>query len=286
MFHYFALSLCLIFFITSGYANQLETEDTSLEASNTLIPGKIFHDRLQDGSLGPEMLVIPAGQFRMGNLQNGGHPDEQPVHTVFIKRFALGRSEVTFADYDRFAKATRRKKPDDKGWGRGNRPVIFVSYEDAIAYARWLSQQTGQQYRLPTEAEWEYAAKAGTETKYWWGNQIGKNRAACHKCQSQWGYEAPNEMPAPVCSFPANDFGLCDTVGNVWEWTCSQYDKKYRGKELYCVLNKTKRNEHRVIRGGSWFDQPSQVRATQRGFNRLDYRRAFVGFRLWRRVAR
>jgi hypothetical protein len=91
--------------------------------------------------------------------------------------FAMGRYEVTFAEYDKFAQATGREKPSDEGWGRGNRPVINVSWHEATAYAKWLSQQTGQQYRLPTEAEWEYAARAGKTTKYWWGNQIGSNKA-------------------------------------------------------------------------------------------------------------
>ncbi|MEN8221031.1 MAG: SUMF1/EgtB/PvdO family nonheme iron enzyme [Pseudomonadota bacterium] len=134
---------------------------------------KVFRDRLKDGSLGPEMVWIPAGTFRMGDIQGGGHDNEKPVHQVSVSRFAIGKYEVTFAEYDKFAQATGRKKPNDRGWGRGNRPVINVSWHDATAYAEWLSQQTGQKYRLPTEAEWEYAARAGTTTKYWWGNQMG-----------------------------------------------------------------------------------------------------------------
>ncbi len=130
--------------------------------------GKVFRDRLKDGTQGPEMVWIPAGSFRMGDLQAGGDSDEKPVHRVSItQRFAMGRYEVTFAEYDKFAQATGRKKPDDGGWGRGNRPVINVSWHDATAYAEWLSEQTGQTYRLPTEAEWEYAARGGTDTKYW-----------------------------------------------------------------------------------------------------------------------
>ncbi|MEN8220290.1 MAG: SUMF1/EgtB/PvdO family nonheme iron enzyme [Pseudomonadota bacterium] len=133
--------------------------------------GKVFQDRLKDGSFGPEMVWIPAGSFRMGDIQGGGWNSEKPVHRVSIRQgFAMGRYEVTFAEYDKFAEATGREKPSDLGWGRGNRPVINVSWHDAVAYTQWLSQQTGKKYRLPTEAEWEYAARAGTETKYWWGN--------------------------------------------------------------------------------------------------------------------
>ena len=171
-------------------------------------PGTVFRDSLADGGSGPEMVWIPAGSFRMGDIQGGGDSDEKPVHRVSVGKFAMGKFEVTFAEYDKFAQATGRKKPNDRGWGRGNRPVINVSWNDATAYAKWLSNQTGKTYRLPTEAEWEYAARAGTETKYWWGNDLGKNRAACDGCGSQWD----NKQTAPVGSFSANKFGLYDTV--------------------------------------------------------------------------
>lgn len=151
-------------------------------------PPNTFRDHLRDRSQGPEMVVIPAGVFRMGDIQGGGYDHEKPVHEVRIsKRFAIGKYEVTFADYDKFAKATGQKLPEDGGWGRDKRPVIDVSWEDAEKYTEWLSKQTGKRYRLPTEAEWEYAARAGTETPYWWGNDIGHNRANCKGCGSQWG---------------------------------------------------------------------------------------------------
>jgi formylglycine-generating enzyme required for sulfatase activity len=274
MFYYL---LSLILFLIPFVANTSNNK-------STLMPGEIFQDRLQDGSLGPEMVVIPAGQFQMGNLQSNKAPNEYPVPTFVLDRFAIGRSEVTFAHYDHFVEVTGRAKPDDRGWGRGKRPVIFVSFYDAMAYTAWLSEQTGHEYRLPTEAEWEYAARAGTKTRYWWGNRIGQNRAACDGCRAQWGYEALHEMTAPVCSFPANPFGLCDTVGNVWEWTCSAYEKPYQGKEQQCSFRKNKPNARRAIRGGSWFSKSWQVRVSKRSWNLSDYRRAFVGFRVWRRI--
>ncbi len=210
---------------------------------------EIFQDTLADGSLGPEMVVIPAGTFRMGDIQGGGFSREQPVHEVSVARFAMGRYEVTFAEYDRFVEATGRERPSDVGWGRGDRPVINVSWNDVTAYAEWLSEQTGQQYRLPTEAEWEYAARAGTETKYWWGDDIGSNNANCWKesCDDSFEYTAP------VGSFEPNPFGLFDVLGNVWEWTCSEYENKYSGKEQYC-LSKSEVNDGGlfVLRGGSW----------------------------------
>jgi formylglycine-generating enzyme required for sulfatase activity/tetratricopeptide (TPR) repeat protein len=220
--------------------------------------GKVFQDRLKDGSLGPKMVWIPAGQFRMGDR-----------HEVSVDGFAMSQYEVTFAEYDKFAEATGREKPDDEGWGRGNRPVINVSWHDATAYAEWLSTQTGQKYRLPTEAEWEYAARAGTETKYWWGNEIGSNKANCsnYSCGDSFKYTAP------VGSFEPNPFGLYDTAGNVWEWTCSEYSSSYDGSEKSC-------EEHvslAVIRGGPW-----DVRVAGRDRYSDDSRYALVGFRLAR----
>ncbi len=131
-----------------------------------------FVHRLKDGSQGPAMLVIPAGRFLMGSpareIERFGH--EGPQHPVTLARpFAIGRYAVTFAEYDAFCAGTRRPKPGDQGWGRGLRPVINVSWDDAVAYCAWLSQQTGRAYRLPSEAEWEYAARAGTTTAFWWG---------------------------------------------------------------------------------------------------------------------
>jgi len=171
------------------------------------------------------MVVIPAGTFRMGDIQGGGWSDEQPVHQVSVARFAMGKYEVTFAEYDKFAEATGRSKPDDYGWGRGNRPVMNVSWDDATAYLDWLAEQTGKPYRLPTEAEWEYAARAGTETQYWWGNDIGTNLANCYSSGSEWS----GKQTAPVGSFQANPFGLYDTVGNLWEWCADPWHSNYQG---------------------------------------------------------
>ncbi len=244
--------------------------------SQTVVQSKVFQDRLRGGGLGPKMVRIPAGSFRMGDIQGGGGSDEQPVHRVSVGKFAMGMYEVTFAEYDKFADATGRKKPDDEGWGRGNRPVINVSWNDATAYAKWLSNQTGKKYRLPTEAEWEYAARAGTETKYWWGNDIGKNRANCDSCGSQWD----NKQTAPVGSFSANQFGLYDTVGNLWEWTCSEYEKKYNGKEKQCVRNASRLS----LRGGSWNYNARLVRSAYRINWWSTFRLHNVGFRVSRLV--
>ncbi|OQY51224.1 MAG: hypothetical protein B6247_19940 [Candidatus Parabeggiatoa sp. nov. 2] len=229
---------------------------------------KTFRDKLKDGGKGPEMVWIPAGRFRMGDIQGGGRDNEQPVHDIYVGSFAMGRYPVTFAEYDRFAKATGREIPDDEGWGRDNRPVIIVSWYDAIAYTEWLTQQTGKHYRLPTEAEWEYAARARTETKYWWGDDIGTNRANCSGSGSRFS----GKKTAPVGSFKPNPFGLYDTVGNVWEWTCSEYEEKYRGKETECISKNNAKNNKKtklVFRGGSFHKNERQWRKID---SRLTYR--------------
>jgi formylglycine-generating enzyme required for sulfatase activity len=239
-------------------------------------PGEVFRDTLGDGSLGPEMVKIPAGSFRMGDIQGGGYGDELPVHRVSVNAFAMGRYEVTFEEYDRFADATGRGKPDDSAWGRGNlnlNPVIKVSWYDATAYAAWLSLQTGQQYRLPTEAEWEYAARAGTETKYWWGNEIGSNQANCRNSDCGDSFKET----APVGSFAANPFGLYDTAGNVWEWTCSEYESSYNGKEEYCSDA-----GFLVLRGGAWSEGARMSRSAHRFWTSGTDRFWYFGFRLAR----
>ncbi|MCK5667050.1 MAG: formylglycine-generating enzyme family protein [Thiotrichaceae bacterium] len=217
-----------------------------------------FHDNLQNGNIGPDMVWIPPGRFEMGSVL--GQETELPVHRVSVKQFAMGRYEVTFAEYDQFANAVGRTKPSDEGWGRGNRPVINISWYDAIAYTQWLSEQTGQNYRLPTEKEWEYAARAGSITEYWWdSDKIGVKQALCDGCGSSWD----NEKTAPVGSFAPNPFDLYDTVGNVGEWTCSEYENKYEGKEELCLLN-NKEAERIAIRSGNVFDLPTSVRSASR----------------------
>jgi len=237
--------------------------------------GQAFRDNLSDGGLGPEMVIIPAGRFQMGDIQSQGDSDERPVHWLSIDRFAMGRYEVTFAEYDRFATMTGAKKPYDQGWGRGNRPVINVSIEDAYAYSEWLTEQTRYKYRLPTEAEWEYAARAKTTSQYWWGEKMGFYHANCDGCGSRWD----NKKTAPVGSFAANFFNLYDMLGNVYEWTCSKYEKRYTGKEQSC-LSQHNADSLWVLRGGSWYSLPGYIRVSARFRKNLTHHDFTVGFRL------
>jgi len=242
--------------------------------------GTIFRDRLADGSEGPELVVIPAGEFWMGSDKTRdpeAYDDELPRHRVSIaKAFALGRYPVTFAEYERFAEAAGRKPPEDQGWGREDRPVINVSWEDALAYCAWLSEQTGRPYRLPTEAEWEYAARAGTETRYWWGDEAGKNNANCNGCGSEWD----NRQTAPVGSFRPSPWGLHDMLGNVWEWLQDCWHDRYEGAPEDGSAWEAGDCSRRVVRGGSWFNDPRYLRSADRSWYFTDYRNNNIGFRL------
>jgi len=244
--------------------------------------GKAFRDKLDDGSLGPKMVLIPAGNFKMGDIQGAGDDDEKPVHEVTIKEpFAIGRYEVTFAEYDKFAEAKDGiENPDDEGWGRGNRPVINVSWNDAVEYAKWLSEQTGEKYGLPSEAEWEYAAHAGTETKYWWGNEIGENWANCDgSCGDTFEYTSP------VGSFGANSFGLFDTSGNVWEWVADGWHGDYTNAPNDGRVWAEGADESvRVLRGGSWSSLSDYFRTAFRFRNFPVVRYNNLGFRVVCRV--
>ncbi|MEN8214819.1 MAG: formylglycine-generating enzyme family protein [Pseudomonadota bacterium] len=240
-----------------------------LESQSPAVAGQMFRDRLKDGSKGPEMVWIPAGRFQMGNIHGSGDADEQPVHPVSIEAFAMGRYEVTIAEYQKFAKATKSSERD-------NLPVVEVSWNQAKAYVEWLSEQTGKKYRLPTEAEWEYAARAGTTTQYWRGNAIGSNKANCWKsyCGDKF------EETAPVGTYAPNSFGLYDIIGNVWEWTCSEYENKYSGKEQHC--SDTKNDNLIVLRGGSWNSVAWRLRSTERHKGQPAERDKAIGFRIVR----
>ncbi len=247
------------------------------------IPGSIVQpdtEQPKAAVIEPEMVRIPSGKFLMGSVD--GSDDEKPQHEVTIAyAFEISQYEVTFAEYDHFAKVTNRTLPDDRGWGRENRPVINVSFDDAQAYAQWLSQQTGKKYRLPTEAEWEYVARAGTQTAYWWGDDIGKNNAVCDGCGSAWD----NRQTAPVGSFKPNLFGLFDTAGNVWEWTQDCWHSNYDNapKDGSAWLEKDGGDcGVRVVRGGSWVDFPQILRSAFRyRFNSVGAY-IFLGFRISR----
>ena len=258
-----------------------------LEALVAAREGRLLYkagDIIQDCRQCPQMVYIPAGSFRMGDIQGGGGSDEKPVHRVSVKAFLMSATEVTFAEWDACVAAGGcddsgpRSAGGDNGWGRGTRPVIEVSWEDAQQYVKWISAKTGEQYRLPSEAEWEYAARAGSETKYSWGNSIGNNKANCDGCGSRWD----DSQTAPVASFTANAFGLYDMHGNVWEWTQDCWNGSYKGAPSDGTAWLSGECGKRVLRGGSWSGYPNILRSANRNIYTAGNRNIINGFRLSR----
>ncbi len=257
-------------------------------ATNTgPVPPQVFRDI--DSPWCPEMVVIPGGRFVMGSPPNeeGRNDNEGPQHFVTIaESFALGRYLVTFDEYDEFAATTGREPPGDEGWGRGRLPVINVSWDDAQAYVQWLSQQTGKSYRLPSEAEWEYACRASTTTPFHRGANISP-RLANYTADTAWGTDAirlGRKRTRPVGKFPANAFGLHDMHGNVLEWCADVWHDSYEGAPTDSTAwVEGGMQGCRVLRGGSWKSGPSSLRCAARAVSvRPNLAPGFVGFRVAR----
>ncbi|MEZ5477832.1 MAG: formylglycine-generating enzyme family protein [Thiolinea sp.] len=230
---------------------------------------------------GLTLIRIPAGRFQMGS--DDGANDEQPVHTVTLAReFWMSQTEITFDQYDAYVAAQPKiPQPDDRGWGRGHRPVINVSWEDAQGYVQWLTASQheslqGLQCRLPSEAEWEYAARAGTTSAYFWGDEIGSNKANCDGCGSQWD----NQQTAPVGSFAANVWDLHDMHGNVWEWVQDCHANNYQNTPVDGSAHEPADCAVRVLRGGSWLKTPAYLRSADRDSSHPDLRSDLIGFRV------
>ncbi len=250
-------------------------------ATPSLIPGQTFRDKLRTGGEGPLMVMIPSGRFLMGSANNesGRYDNESPQHEVQIAQpFALGVYAVTFDEYDRFCQETGRTKPGDRDWGRKNRPVINVSWHDAQAYCDWLSQLTnyGYRYRLPSEAEWEYACRAGTKTPYHTGETIAKH-------QANFG----SQQTVPVGSFPPNGSGLYDMHGNVWEWIQDCWHNNYQNapNDGSAWLEKDDGScdrRIRSVRGGAWDNIPQLLRSTSRYRLITNNAHDYLGFRIAR----
>jgi formylglycine-generating enzyme required for sulfatase activity/serine/threonine protein kinase len=233
--------------------------------------------RLQQLLADNAMVNIPAGSFRMGDLAGSGEDNQRPVRTVQVSAFRMSRYAVTFDQYEIFAEATGRDMPDDEGWGRGSRPVINITWHEAQAYADWLSEQTGLNFRLPSEAEWEYAARAGTETEYPWGDRIGSGNANCLECGAQW---AGRGVSSPAGSFAANDFGLYDMHGNVWEWVQDCWNDSYDGAPSNGSAWESGDCDLRVLRGGSWDFSPRWLRSAARNRYNVNASLEGIGFRV------
>jgi formylglycine-generating enzyme required for sulfatase activity len=234
----------------------------------------------------PDMIVIPAGMFSMGSPNPTAAVvllSEEPQHVVkFSKSFAVSKFELTFDQWDTCVTyGDCIIGVSDGGFGRGNQPVINVTWDDAKRYVAWLSKMTGQPYRLLTEAEYEYATRAGTQTAYPWGDEIvvgNKVMASCNGCDGKMQIQT-----ASVGSFGPNGFGLYDMVGNVWEWVEDCEHKNYIGAPTDGSAWTDGGNCHmRVARGGSWIDAPDKLRSANRDSGAADDRANFLGFRIAR----
>jgi formylglycine-generating enzyme required for sulfatase activity len=224
------------------------------------------------------MVVIPSGTFMMGSPdgEEGRYSNEWPVHSVFVRQpFQIGKYEVTLAEWGACVSSGGCNSywPDDRGWGRDNRPVINVSYRDAKAYTAWLSRKTGHSYRLPSEAEWEYAARAGTTTPYHFGNNI-KSSVANYNWLAAW--------PVAIGSYPANAFGLHDVHGNVHEWVEDCWNESYAGAPSDTNVWETGDCSRHVLRGGSLTSSPRAVRSANRSGGFISTRYFYTGFRIVR----
>ncbi len=252
----------------------------SADRNNEPATGTIIQDRLRRGGHGPTMVYLRGGEFVMGHQRNQLARDEIPPHVVKVPRFVISRDEVTYDDYRKFSKATGRALPYDQGWGRGSRPVVNVSWKEAVAYTKWLSQQTGRRYRLPSEAEWEYAAAAGGNSYYWWGYQIEENHANCFDCGSKWD----GISSAQTGSFDANAFGINDTAGNVMEWTLDCYHDSYEGAPGDGSPWLEEDCDQRVARGGAYNTPGDSLRTTKRFHYHPDAKLPSLGFRVVREM--
>ncbi|MES9959904.1 MAG: SUMF1/EgtB/PvdO family nonheme iron enzyme [Sedimenticola sp.] len=228
---------------------------------------------------------IPVGIYTMGSPQSEAERfDCEHQHDVSLAAFEILKTPVTFDMYDAYCTQDAVQQPDDESWGRGDRPVIHVSYWDAVQYCIWLQKQTGWLVRLPTEAEWEYACRAGTTTPFSTGDTISPQQAN-YNCHYHYG-DAPTADPVqkttPVFQYPGNPWGLQDMHGNVWEWCASLYDEDYAGLELKDASYDVNNHHPRVVRGGSWYNLPGALRCASRNQLPPDYSHYRVGFRLVR----
>lgn len=219
----------------------------------------------------PTMIPIPAGSFQMGSpaTEAGRTGNEDPLHEVTLPSFAIGQTEITFDEWDACVAGggCNDFEPSDRGYGKGLQPVIGVSWADANAYARWLSSKTGRTYRLPTEAEWEYAARGGTATAYWWGDYFD---AAI----------APSRAPVPVDTLVENPFGLKGMLGNAREWVEDCYINNYTSAPTDGTAQLAGDCARRVLRGGAWGRDPDDHRAANRARIDRNVRDKVFGFRV------
>lgn len=249
----------------------------SVTLRKTPVPGATFYNDLANGSKGPSMVIVPAGSYMMGNA---GDSVTSPAHRVRLPHpFAVSQYEITFADYEYFANATDRPVPNDNRWGRGSRPVINVSWQDAQDYVAWLRDTTGRKYRLPTEAEWEYLARAGTDSDFWWSDNSAQNANCRRGCNSEFS-NFFRAKTAPIGTYPSNPFSVFDTSGNVAEWVQDCYQDHYLGAPQDGSAVTMENCPSRSVRGGSAESALADIANHSRGHRDPNKSYADVGFRV------
>ncbi len=241
--------------------------------------GNIIQDSLSSGGDAPKMVVIPAGKFLMGS-SGSRYSEETPRREVTVEKFAVSQYEISFTEYDKFAEATGRKKPDSLYMDKNTHPVIFVSWDDAYYYTKWLSEQTGQKYRLPSEAEWEYMASSGKKTPFWWGFDEEPNKAHCFGC----GTGLDPRKPTKIGSFDPNPFNVYDTAGNVSEWVHDCWHDNYKKAPKYAEVWEGGDCAYRVTRGGAYSTPPQSIRSQKRDKFKSDQAYDHIGIRVVREI--
>lgn len=251
---------------------------TSISSLASCQDAEIFEpgDTFKDCDDCPTMITLPAGRFIMG-------ADDQretygPAHDQVVpKPFAIAATEITSTQYEVcVADGGCVGNKSDHGWGRGTQPVINVSWQDAVDYGAWLSRRTGFVYRLPTEIEWEYAARAGSETRYPWGNTVEEGNANCRRCGTEWS----GTRAAPVAQFPPNGFGLYDMNGNVSEWVADCWVERHQIGDN--IDEPSDSCSARVTRGGDWYYVPIMSTSAARKSNAPNLWSYTIGFRVVR----
>jgi formylglycine-generating enzyme required for sulfatase activity len=275
----------LVIVLVSSTATSLAQAPLAPAAELALKPT----DGFKECELCPELVVVPPGTFTMGSPkgERGRDKSEGPQHRVtFARPFAVGRFAVTFAEWDACVAdgGCNGYRPDDNDWGRGRRPVIHVSWNDAQAYAAWLSRKTGRTYRLLSEAEREYVTRAGTTTPFWWGSSISTSQANYDGTKGRKPTGELRGRTLPVDSFAPNPWGLYQVHGNVWDWVEDCWNESHNGAPADGSARPSGECSRRVIRGGDLGSGASQLRAAFRAWTDAELRLG-NGFRVARTLS-
>jgi len=278
------LLVLLLIGITVGLLNlNINFKPSSLNITNH--KPEYLQDKLKNNELAPKLVIIPKGVGTVGNDDFSPFKNEAPAHKVIVtKEYALGVTEVTFAQYDQFCQTSKIKCPSDEGWGRDNQPVINVDWHDAVAYTEWLSKQTGYTYRLPSEAEWEFAARAGQNTKFWWGNNYIQGLDHCDRDMGGCPKGSDLGQAWQVAILTANPFGLYDMTSNVGEWVLDCASVNHINANETMQPNLLNGCPDKISKGGDWQTAQPYVQHSSRAVLAKNDTFSALGFRVLREI--